>query len=226
MKGKNVAKAAGIVAGLGGLALILLSRKAGAAPPPEPPPEGMAKLYGRVTDSSTGQGIAGVRVTTTGAITETDSSGDYATIDIPPGSWGVRFEKDGYETKELTVSIEEGNNELNMQLVSTAAPPGVANFMVSIINLPSEANMWGCAFQDPTTGEYYQPTNRPIMGSHLFGASESAELSSPVSSGILSISAFSQASAMEVTQIVNYQINMSVTNNGSYVFDFSTGKIV
>lgn len=105
-------------------------------------------------------------------------------------------------------------------------PGGPVSFTIKIINLPSETNMWGCAFQDPTTGEYYQPTNRPIMGSHLFGSSESAELSSPVSSGILSISAFSQASIMEVIQIVNYQINMSVTDNGVYVFDFSTGKII
>ena len=121
MKGKNVAIAAGVAAGMGGLALFLFSRKAGAAPPEEPEP-GMAKLFGRVTDSQTGQGISGVQVTTTGAITLTDSNGDYATIDIPPGSWGVRFEKDGYQTKELTVSIQEGNNELNAQLVSSAPP--------------------------------------------------------------------------------------------------------
>lgn len=112
------------------------------------------------------------------------------------------------------------------QKVGAAPPPGPVNFTIRIINLPSEANMWGCAFQDPATGEYYQPTNRPIMGSHLFDSSESAELSPPVSSGVLSISAFLQVSPMEVTQIVNYQIDMLVTDKGSYVFDFSTGKIV
>ena len=109
---------------------------------------------------------------------------------------------------------------------ANAIPSGPANFTIGIINLPPEANMWGCAFQDPSTGEYYQPTNRPIMGSHLFDTSESAELSLPISSGMLSISAFSQVSAMEVVQIVNYQVSMSVTNNGSYVFDFSTGEII
>ena len=104
-------------------------------------------------------------------------------------------------------------------------PGGPVNFTIKIINLPTEANQWGCAFQDPATGEYYQPTNRPPMGSHLFDPSESAELSSPVSVGILSISAFAQVSAMMVTQIVNYQISLSVTKGGTYTFDFSIGKI-
>jgi len=141
MKGKKVAIIAGVGAGLGGLALVLLSmRKAGAAPPPEPPPEGMAKLYGRVTDSQTGNGVAGVKVTTTGAITLTDSAGNYATMDIPPGDWGVRFEKDGYETKELTVSIQEGNNELNMQLVPIGGeePPGEGVQVASVVINPTQ----------------------------------------------------------------------------------------
>ena len=89
-KGKKVAIAAGVTAGLGGLALILLSQRAGAAPPEEPeePEPGMAKLYGRVVNSQTVQGIAGVKVTTTGAITLTDANGDYATIENTPGQLG------------------------------------------------------------------------------------------------------------------------------------------
>ena len=115
-------KRQGVALGLGvasaALIAIYFARRAGAAPEePEEPEPGMAKLYGRVTNSSTGQGIAGVKVTTTGAITLTDSAGDYATLDIPPGEWGVRFEKDGYETKEVTLDIQEGNNEYNTQLV-------------------------------------------------------------------------------------------------------------
>ncbi len=114
-----------------------------------------------------------------------------------------------------------------MSKAAPAPPPeGPVNFTIKIINLPAGANQWGCAFQDPATGEYHQPTNRPPMGSHLFGPSESAELSSPVSSGILSISAFAMVSAMEVTQIINYQISLSVTNGGTYTFNFSTGLIV
>lgn len=139
MKGKKVAVAAGVVAGLGGIALILLSRKSSAAPPEEPedPEPGMAKLYGRVTNSQTGNGIAGVKVTTTGAITMTDSAGDYDTNDIPPGTWGVRFEKDGYETLELDVTIEEGNNELSVQLVPEGGeePPPEEGVSVSEITL-------------------------------------------------------------------------------------------
>ena len=138
MKGKNAAIIVGAAAGVG--ALILLSRGAGAVPPPEPPPGGMAILYGRVTNSQTGNGIFGVRVTTTGAITETDSNGYYAALNIPPGSWGVRFEKDGYETEEVTVSIQEGNNGLNMQLVPTGVP--VADIRVEdLVITPSQVQV-------------------------------------------------------------------------------------
>jgi hypothetical protein len=107
-------------------------------------------------------------------------------------------------------------------------PPegGAVNFTIKIINLPPEANQWGCAFQDPATGEYSQPTNRPVMGSHLFDPSESAQLSPPVSAGVLSISAFAQVSVTMANQIVNYQISLSVAEGSTYTFDFSTGKIV
>jgi hypothetical protein len=56
--------------------------------------------------------------------------------------------------------------------------------------------------------------------------SESAQLSPPVSAGILSISAFTQVSATMANQIVNYQISLSVAEGIIYTFDFSTGKIV
>ena len=138
-KGAKVAVGAGIAGLIVTVIGLVASRKAGAAPPPEPPPEGMAKLYGRVTNAQTGNGISGVKVTTTGAITMTDSAGNYATIDIPPGSWGVRFEKDGYETKELTMSILEGNNELNVQLVPTGGQPPAENLEITDITVtPTE----------------------------------------------------------------------------------------
>jgi hypothetical protein len=108
------------VAGLAGLALWMMNRSASAEPEePEEPEEGLANLYGRVRDSDTGNGIVGVRVTTTGAITETDSAGDYLASDIPPGQWEVLFEKDGYEPQTHIILLEEGNNQLNVQLVST-----------------------------------------------------------------------------------------------------------
>ncbi|MBA7478568.1 hypothetical protein ES707_13995 [subsurface metagenome] len=91
----------------------------------------LANLYGTVTDADTGQGIAGVRVTTTGAITESDSNGDYTILDLTPGSYTVQFAKDGFETKEVNVSAHEGNNELNVQLVPIA-PVGVEITGISI----------------------------------------------------------------------------------------------
>jgi len=105
-------------------------------------------------------------------------------------------------------------------------PIGTVNFAVKIVNLPTVANKWGCAFQDTSTGEYYPPTNIPKIGNQLFDSSGVAELSVPISLGILSISAFlTGASSFDITQTVNYQINMSVVNNNTYIFDFSIGSI-
>ena len=63
---------------------------------PIPPP--VANLYGVVTDADTGQPIQGVKVTINGLITYTNSSGAYGFEGLTPGSYTIKFEKDGYET--------------------------------------------------------------------------------------------------------------------------------
>jgi len=88
-----------------------------AAPPNEEPEPGMANLYGRVTNSSTGNGIAGVQVLTVGHLTETNSSGYYTFENLTPGTYTLGFSKDGYESGEADVSLDEGNNELNAQMI-------------------------------------------------------------------------------------------------------------
>lgn len=126
-------------------------------------------------------------------------------------------------TCEIDSDCPSGYNCVDGKCAKLPPPP---NFAIKIVNLPSEANMWGCAFQDPATGEYYQPTNRPVIGSHLFDSSERAELDPPVLSGILSISAFYMVSAMDISQVANYQVPITIVKGETYSFDFSTGKII
>jgi len=91
--------------GLGLVAVAGLAALAFAAPgPPEPPP-GLANLYGKVTDAETGGNLSGVYVAlwdSAGmellAYAYTNGSGSYIIESILPGSYQVRFSKDGYET--------------------------------------------------------------------------------------------------------------------------------
>jgi hypothetical protein len=55
-------------------------------------------LTGKVTDSASGAGIAGVSVAMTGASTTTDSSGNYTIEGIPPGTYVITFSKTGYQS--------------------------------------------------------------------------------------------------------------------------------
>lgn len=61
-----------------------------------PPP--VAELTGMVTDAETGNPIQGVKVTLDGMVQYTNAQGIYSFVDLTPGSYGIKFEKDGYET--------------------------------------------------------------------------------------------------------------------------------
>lgn len=80
-----------IIAGAiaGGLALLLLLLKRGEAAPPPPP--GMANLYGKVTDTQTGQAIQGIQVSFNGYSGVTESDGYYLVESITPGKYEVTF---------------------------------------------------------------------------------------------------------------------------------------
>jgi len=57
-----------------------------------------AQLIGQVVDADTSAPIAGVLVEIVGlASATTASDGSYSIINIPPGSYTVRFMADGYE---------------------------------------------------------------------------------------------------------------------------------
>ncbi|MBA7683773.1 hypothetical protein ES703_92158 [subsurface metagenome] len=84
--------------GLGLAAVAGVAALAFAAPgPPEPPP-GLANLYGKVTDTVTGDPISAVLVTLNGLEVYTDAAGNYIFEDLDPGEYLLQFSKDGYET--------------------------------------------------------------------------------------------------------------------------------
>lgn len=71
------------------------------APPPvpvPPPSPGLASLYGLVTDAPTRQPIAGVRVFLDWAQAISNQDGYYFFVDVQPGEYTLRAEKEGYET--------------------------------------------------------------------------------------------------------------------------------
>jgi uncharacterized membrane protein len=91
------------------------SREAGAAPP------GTARLIGTVTDADTDLPISGVTITVGSSQTSTNGSGQYE-IDADPGSYNVTFSKAGYQGGSMSISLQEGDNVLNVQMIPTGSP--------------------------------------------------------------------------------------------------------
>jgi hypothetical protein len=127
------AKAAGLA--LGALALVVgivlgTRKKAEAAPPAQPEP-GKANLYGKVTNSVTGQPVAGVSVNLEpGYQTQTDSNGDYQILDIVVRAYNLTLSKTGYQTINIpALAIVEGNNPFDVAIIPEGGqPPSGANF--------------------------------------------------------------------------------------------------
>ena len=107
-KRRTVAVVVGVGLGLGGFALIFLSRAKAA------PPAGEAHLYGVVTDTET---IESVKVTIDGQVAYTDINGEYSFVGLALGSYTIAFEKADYETAVSDIVLIEGLNELNVQMV-------------------------------------------------------------------------------------------------------------
>ena len=104
-------------AGIAAAAAAGIYALARAAPPEEEIPPDLANLYGKVTDAETGDPTEGVKVTIDGLVTYTDASGRYAFEGLGPGSYTITFEKDGYEPATSDIILDEGNNELNVEMV-------------------------------------------------------------------------------------------------------------
>jgi len=93
--GKKIAAGLGIAA-IVTTAIIFATRPAKAVVPPEPEP-GLANLYGKVTNAQTGGAVPGALVTLDGLSVTTDSGGNYAFLDLTPGSYSGSASKSGYE---------------------------------------------------------------------------------------------------------------------------------
>jgi len=96
------------------------------------PAAGRASLSGKVTGSQTGEVIPDVLITLDGLQTSTDAQGNYSFPDVATDSYGIFFEKGGYHTTMLDITLAEGTNTLNVQLVPITAP--VANLYGVVID--------------------------------------------------------------------------------------------
>jgi hypothetical protein len=160
----------GLLAGAGAAvaAVVYFVTRGGAgAPEPEPPPPGKANLYGKVKDKDTGKGLGGVLVYLDGMQTLTNEDGDYTLADLDPGDYTLGFAKENYTTISGGVTLEEGNNEINVDLVSTGQ---TVSFSVKLANIPSYASgayQWFISYggnwgmEDPQGG-VWTPINEPI----------------------------------------------------------------
>lgn len=88
-------------------------------------PTGTGVLSGTVRDSDTSTALSGVtvRLVQGGAILQTDttgSDGGYAFSGLLTGNYTVRFSRTGYQTRELTAAVSQGQTTtLNTELVPT-----------------------------------------------------------------------------------------------------------
>lgn len=86
------------------------------------PPDPLATVTGKVTDSLSGAGIAGVTVTAGGVIAATtDADGNYS-LAIFGGQVQFVVTKAEYKKVTQTVTLVGGNNTVNFQTVATGAP--------------------------------------------------------------------------------------------------------
>ena len=84
----------------------------GAAPPPPPPPpepNAVGAVGGTVSDSRSGNAVAGATVSVdTGESAATDANGAYAIQDVPVGDRSVRASASGYRSKTVAATVAEG----------------------------------------------------------------------------------------------------------------------
>lgn len=130
--GKKAAVGLGAALVLGGI--YFATRKAEVVPPEEPE-EGMAALYGVVTDTEGGL-LQGVTVLLTLPFeqleTTTADNGSYQFENLEPGEVRISFEKEGYEPKTAALTLEERlTNRLDASLVEIPSPPSPAEVEIT-----------------------------------------------------------------------------------------------
>jgi tetratricopeptide (TPR) repeat protein len=89
---------------------------------------GNNRLQGTVVDKSTGKPVAGAKVKlrkgASGPDTTTDASGKWAVLGLAAGAWNIDIEAQGYETKQGSVGLGEGQRvpPMKIEIDPMAAP--------------------------------------------------------------------------------------------------------
>lgn len=107
------------------LAAVLLQREREEppVPPPLPPPD-QGNLYGKVIDGATGSPLVGATISLNNEITiKSDWAGNYTFNNLEVTDYLVTVDKEGYEPFAQAVYVYRGNNEVNIALNKTEAPP-------------------------------------------------------------------------------------------------------
>jgi hypothetical protein len=129
---EGIGAGAVLILGAGIVGLGVLGAVALAAPKvPSPPPSGKANVYGRVTDSSTGNPVPDALLTLDSMQASSDSTGSYSFLDIDPKTYALTCQKEGYQTISESIDVAEGNNEVNIAMTPTAVTPPVYAVAVS-----------------------------------------------------------------------------------------------
>jgi hypothetical protein len=132
---KNDGYIIGGLAAAAGIGIYLASRKSTPAP-------GTAGLYGVVTDLQSGLPVAGALispVTATGFHIigqQTDSKGQYAFANMVPGTYTIGTTKDGYYESDHVVTLVEGANQLNIQILATVTWAVLSGHVSNSLNNP------------------------------------------------------------------------------------------
>lgn len=97
---------------------------------------GVGRVGGKVVDDATGKPIDGVTVKATlaaagnrGPESKSNSKGEWAIGGVAGGAWALDFIKEGYETRRISIGIQEMGRipPMEIRLVKKAAPKPDAN---------------------------------------------------------------------------------------------------
>ena len=131
-----------------------------------------ANLSGYITDHETNTPIPEVIVSIADQTVKTDRDGFYDIIIRNPGSYSVRFSKNGYQTKLIeNVVLRPGNNSLNMDMIALGSVSGIitnlrgepiSNTTISIDNKMAQSNAQGqYTIIDLIPGTYIMTIHNP-----------------------------------------------------------------
>jgi hypothetical protein len=138
---------AAVLAGAATL-FIALKIKAGTSPgppsgPPPDPAPGLANIYGKVTDKTTGQPINGATVVCVGQ-TPTNAQGEYNFQNLNPGTYDITFNKDGYQGAQASLTVAAGMNTYNVALdpLPDEPPPAFTFSNIRATMMPCGDSAW------------------------------------------------------------------------------------